>query len=352
MITGRSMGIKSRAAVAMSGGVDSSVTALLLLEKGFSVVGVTMPTSPAAVDGAKRVAAHLGIEHVVADGIAPLFEEKVVQYFIGGYRAGLTPNPCVVCNREIKYGALMDFSLGFADFFATGHYARIHRNEKGQYELWRGVDPAKDQSYVLYHMTQTRLARLILPLGLMKKEEVRGLAEKAGLPFLRAESQEICFIPGDDYRAFLKERCGEEAFVPGPIKTTSGRVVGRHQGLAFYTIGQRRGLGVALGKPAYVIGFALEENALIVGGQEELKAGGLVAGDVSYIAGAAPGPEFAAWVQIRYNAAAVPAKVRPGDDNTATVVFAEPQRAVTPGQAAVFYDGERVIGGGTILEGR
>lgn len=339
--------------MALSGGVDSSMAALLLREEGFEVFAVTMPTTPGVAARAGRVADHLGIRHYVADDIGPLFTREVVDYFCTAYRAGLTPNPCIACNRRIKYGALMDYALRLgADFFATGHYARVRPDGKGAHELWRGLDRSKDQSYVLYHLSQERLARIVLPLGERHKEEVRREAIRAGIPFVREESQEICFIPQDDYRAFLRDRLDAADFAPGPIRTVDGRVVGEHQGLPFYTVGQRRGLRVALGYPVYVLGFAREENALIVGPAEALAQREMTVQEVHFIAGRPPGEAFDAEVQIRYHARPARAEVFTTGEAEARVLFHKPQAAITPGQAAVFYEGDKVLGGGLIKAAR
>lgn len=337
-------------AVAISGGVDSAVTALILKELGFRVFGLTMPTSGEAVTRARRVADYLGIEHVVVD-LGPLFEERVVGYFCRAYLAGRTPNPCIACNREVKYGALLDHALDRgADYFATGHYARVAKDPRAnRYLLLRGRDVRKDQSYVLYHLPQARLRRLQLPLGTRHKEEVRRRAEAAGLPCGREESQEICFVPDDDYRRFLSAKHGA-AIRPGNFIDRQGRVLGRHKGLPFYTIGQRRGLGVALGKPVYVTGLDPRTNTVILGPEADLMAGGLATGETHYIMEEFARADTPVEVQIRYNARAVPARLFPERAGRCRVVFDVPQRAVTPGQAAVFYHGDHVVGGGIITE--
>lgn len=340
------------AAVAMSGGVDSSTTALLLKERGYRVFGLTMPTSELAVEQARRVADFLGIDHVVAD-LGDIFKTRVVEYFCRAYLAGQTPNPCISCNRHVKYGVLFDFALARgADYFATGHYARVHKDEQHQrHLLLRGVNPRKDQSYVLYHLPQERLRRLLLPLGeMMTKDQVRQKAEAAGLPYIRQESQEICFIPGDDYRGFLTRRYGTE-IKPGSFIDTKGRVLGRHRGLPFYTIGQRKGLGVALGSPAYVVGLDPAANTVVLGKESDLMAAGLLAAETHFIMPEYARADTALEVQIRYNAGAVPARLFPDDEETVRVIFDRPQRAVTPGQAAVFYHGDYVVGGGIITAG-
>ncbi|MCL6450321.1 MAG: tRNA 2-thiouridine(34) synthase MnmA [Acetobacteraceae bacterium] len=378
-------------AVAMSGGVDSSMAALLLKEAGYRVVGLTMRLWPpagapgavgacddggaagdheAAADFARRVAEWLGVPHHVVDLSEP-FSREVVEPFSAEYGAGRTPNPCVICNRRIKFGALWLAARGLgAGRLATGHYARVQYDDRRRrWLLLRGVDRAKDQSYVLYGLSQAQLAGALFPLGGRTKAEVRGLAAEVGLPAAhRAESQEICFLGGAGYRAFLEAR-GGPGLSPGPILDTAGRRLGTHRGLAFYTVGQRRWLGLAAGEPRYVVRLDPAQNALIVGRPEELDAGWLVARGVNLIALErldAPlrlrvrtryrGPE--AWAVVRpLKAEALGAQEaghtagEPGGQGLAVVVeFESPQRAVAPGQSAVFYDGQVVVGGGVIVE--
>lgn len=347
--------------VAMSGGVDSSTVAYLLKKEGYDVSGITMVVGPVedytsdqccltpAVEDARKVASYLGIPHYTCD-FRDVFEKNVINYFCKEYLEGRTPNPCVVCNKTIKFHALLEMarSLG-ADYFATGHYVRVAYDEgRRRWVLKRGLDPSKDQSYVLYNLRQEQLPLLKFPLGVYRKEEVRKIALQAGLPVAnKEESQEICFIEDNDYRSFLTERVPKAA-QPGIIYDTEGNPVGRHRGVAFYTIGQRHGLNLALGYPAYVVKLDPVRNAVIVGKKEELLSKGLVAKDVNFIALESLDGPYPAEVKIRYNAKAVPAVISPAEDGDVRVEFREPQRAVTPGQAVVFYEDDLVLGGGII----
>jgi tRNA-uridine 2-sulfurtransferase len=344
----------------MSGGVDSSLAAALLVEQGHQVTGATMHLwddeddrlseslccSQEMTASARRVCAQLGIPYYVFN-YQREFRRHVIDYFMSEYAHGLTPNPCLECNRAIKFGALLSRArqLGF-DYVATGHYARIR--EGGQYELLRAVDREKDQSYMLYMLQQEDLARLLFPVGEYAKPEVRELAAARGLASAdRPESQDICFVPGGDYRNLLREE-QPEALRPGPIVDQQGREIGRHDGLPLYTIGQRRGLGVAAGEPLYVTQLDVARNALVVGPLEALERGALEAVKMSYVAGASPAASFDCLAQIRAHAAPAAAHVTVAEPGRALVEFARPQRAVTPGQAIVLYEGERVIGGGRI----
>ncbi len=358
----------------MSGGVDSSVAAALLREQGYDVIGVMLrlwseppPSlmggaveqatnrccSVEAVTDAAAVADRLGIPFYAIDAGAP-FKRHVVDAWIDAYASGLTPNPCIACNRHIRFGFLLDFarSLG-ASHLATGHYARIRVAADGLFELWRGVDGGKDQSYVLSVLGQADLGRVLLPVGEFTKAQVRALAAERGLPSAsRADSQDLCFVADGDYRKFLG-RHAPEVLRPGPIVDTRGRQVGAHAGLAHYTIGQRSGLGIGGGEPRYVIALDVAHNALIVGTRDELGSTTFRAGSINWIAGSPPADEFDAYVQIRYRAPAVPARVvLQGGRTPAIVQVQAPLRDVTPGQAAVFYLDDRCLGGGLILRGQ
>ncbi|GAV24297.1 UDP-N-acetylmuramate--L-alanine ligase [Carboxydothermus islandicus] len=356
---------RKKVLVAMSGGVDSSVTAALLLEQGYEVVGVTMQIwdpkievvgeeyvgccSIYAVNDARRVADRLGIPYYVLN-FRELFERKVIDYFTEEYLRGRTPNPCIACNRYIKFDALLKKALSLGmDYMATGHYARVvYKKDIGKYGLFRGVDRKKDQTYVLYNLTQEMLKRLLLPLGEYTKEQVRELARKYNLVTAdKPESQEICFVPDNDYRKFLKERRGED-IKPGNFVDVNGRVLGQHQGYPYYTIGQRKGLGLALGKPYYVVDIRPETNEVVVGEAAEIFSPGLVASDLNFLWFDEIPERFEAQAQIRYNAKPQPAVVERIGENQVRVTFNEPQRAITPGQAVVFYRGDELLGGGTI----
>lgn len=346
-------GRKRRIAVAMSGGVDSSVAAALLHEAGHDIVGLTMRLMPGepgpedAEEAAQRVAAHLGIEHRVA-ALEAVFQERVVGPFTDMYAQGRTPNPCVWCNRRIKFGALLEEARALgADCLATGHYARIERHGE-RWALRRARDLAKDQTYFLSSLTQGQLAAAHFPLADYRKEDVRELARARALPVAeRAESQEICFVPEDDYGRFLAERLGPPE--PGPIYSANGEELGRHKGLAHYTVGQRKGLGIAAPRPLYVLRLEPERNALIVGFEEETYCHGLTAVDANWSGVAPPEGPFACHVQVRYRQRPVPCAVEPNADGF-HLRFDEPQRGVAPGQWAVLYDEDMVLGNGVIGE--
>ncbi len=355
--------------VAMSGGVDSSVAAALLQRQGYEVIGATMKlwSNPqtegpsdaegperscctlSAVEDARRVAQMLKIPHYVFNFQAA-FEREVIDYFTAEYLAGRTPNPCIACNRHIKFGALLQRAkeLG-AEYVATGHYAQIGFDpQRGKYRLLKGLDSKKDQSYVLYHLDQELLAHFMLPLGGLTKTETRELAAEFGfLVANKPESQEICFIPDNDYRKFLSGRA-PEAIVPGPFVSADGRILGTHKGFACYTVGQRKGLGIALGQPMFVSAIDPVTNRVTLGPEADIFSFSLNARDISWVSGNIPADPFHALAKIRYNAAESPAEIFPLPDNRIRVRFEKKQRAITPGQSVVLYDGNEVLGGGII----
>lgn len=346
----------------MSGGVDSSVAAALLKEQGYEVVGMMMRLwsepgkeesnrccTPDSMAQARRVAAILDIPFYVIDA-KDVFRETVVEYFLEGYARGETPNPCLICNRKIRWTFLLDHALALgAEYMATGHYARIRKAERG-IQLLRAVDRSKDQSYVLHVLTQVKLKHALFPVGEYTKPEIRQIAEKHGLPTAsRKDSQDLCFLAGEDYRSFLR-RNAAEVLKPGEIVTRDGRSLGRHDGLANYTIGQRKGLGVASPVPLYVLGKNALDNTLIVGTQDELGSTELTARDVNWVSGEAPADPFRAEVKIRYTAKEAEAWVMPVGEDQVKVRFDALQRDVTAGQAAVFYQGDLLLGGGLIQQ--
>jgi tRNA-specific 2-thiouridylase len=347
--------------VAMSGGVDSSVAAALLKEQGYDVIGMMLRLwsepgkeesnrccTPDSMAQARRVAAKLDIPFYVIDA-KDVFRETVVQYFLDGYARGETPNPCLICNRQIRWTFLLDHALALgADYMATGHYVRIQKAEDGRMNLLRAVDHSKDQSYVLHVLTQEKLKHALFPVGDYPKTEIRAIAEKFGLPTAsRKDSQDLCFLAGEDYRNFL-QRNAAQILQPGVILTRDGRPVGTHTGLANYTIGQRKGLGIASPVPLYVLGKDSISNSLIVGTHDELGSRELTAHNVNWISGEAPAELFRAEVKIRYTAKEAAAWVTPLAGNRAQVQFDAPQRDITAGQAAVFFQGDLLIGGGVI----
>ncbi len=359
-----------RVVVAMSGGVDSSVAAALLVRAGYHVHGLMLrlwsepagclegcPGSQAAnrcctpdqVADAQRVADILGIPFDTLDAVL-LFRSTVVQDFIDTYSAGLTPNPCVVCNRWIRFGFLLEHAKAIgAQYLATGHYVRVEQVDGG-YQLLRGVDEAKDQSYVLYMLNQFHLAHLLFPVGGYSKTQIRDLAHEWGLPVAdKADSQDLCFLADGDYRRFLRQHA-PEAVRPGPIEDLEGRKLGEHRGLNAYTIGQRRGLGISAPQPLYVAGIDPARNAILVGPKDAARRRQLVTKNTEWVAGRPPagGRPNEVEVRIRYHARPQPATVTPGPGGRATVRFASALSDVAPGQAAVFYWGEVCLGGGTI----
>lgn len=352
--------------VAMSGGVDSSVAAAILKQEGYEVIGVTMQIWPSdkqayevdrfggccglgAVEDAKRVAYKLGIPLYVMN-FRDIFAQKVIADFCQQYSLGRTPNPCIRCNQYIKFDALLDRAkrLG-ADFVATGHYARIEKDEaNGRYLLKKGIDRGKDQSYVLYPVNQEQLRNTLLPIGSFTKQRVREIARELELSVAaKPESQEICFIPDDNYPKFLKEYI-PQAVKPGPILNEHGSTLGEHRGILFYTIGQRKGLGISAKEPLYVTAIEQGENAIIVGSKQEVYGNELIASGLNWIAIDKLKQPITVKAKIRYRHKEAEAEITPWNKDQVYVKFNQPQMAITPGQAIVFYDGDIVIGGGTI----
>ena len=349
-----------RAAVALSGGVDSSTAAALLVEQGHEVIGVMMrlwathsqgefPENPccsaSAVADARQVCALLGIPFHLVD-LEDAFRKEVVDYFCDSYALGRTPNPCVACNRHIKFKMLLHMALDLGvEYLATGHYARI-RLHNGEYDLLKGIDEEKDQAYVLYMLGQKELSHLLFPLGSYTKRQVRAIARDRGLPTAdRVESQDVCFA--QDYRHFVaQQRPGTKR--PGPILDRQGQVLGEHRGIAFYTIGQRRGLGISAADPLYVLEIDAASNSLTVGPKAALLRQALLAEQVSFVAQIPPSHAVSITAKIRYKAKEASATLIPLPGQAAKVVFVDPQPAVTPGQAVVFYQGDVVLGGGII----
>lgn len=352
--------------VGMSGGVDSSVAAYLLKQQGYEVIGVTMQIwqkednqtveenggccGLSAVEDARRVAQMLDIPYYVMN-FREEFDQKVIRYFMREYLNGRTPNPCIACNRYVKWESLLQRSMQIgADYIATGHYARIEQLPNGRYAIRNSVTAAKDQTYALYNLTQEQLMRTKMPVGAYEKSQVRAIAEELGLYVAhKPDSMEICFVPDQDYARFIEENSGKK--IPeGNFVTTDGKIVGRHRGITHYTVGQRKGLNLSMGKPVFVLEIRPETNEVVIGDGTEVYADRLICSDLNFMSVPDFPDDFPVVAKIRYNHRGTKAHVRRIDGDRAEVIFEEPVRAVTPGQAVVFYDGEYVAGGGTIIK--
>ena len=352
--------------VGMSGGVDSSVAAFLLKDQGYEVIGVTMQIwqeeddqtvvenggccGLSAVEDARRVAGTLGIPYYVMN-FRREFKEHVIDYFVQEYLNGRTPNPCIACNRFVKWEALLDRSLKIgADYIATGHYARVEQLPNGRFAIRNSVTAAKDQTYALYNLTQEQLSRTLMPVGDHTKEEIREIAERIGLPVAqKKDSMEICFIPDHDYAAFIEKTA---KWVPpaGNFVDQDGTILGRHRGITHYTVGQRKGLNLSMGRPVFVTEIRPETNEVVIGDERQVFSDSLVCSNVNWMAvDGLHGEEMEAVVKIRYSHKGAPCRLRELPDGRVECRFEMPQRAVTPGQAAVFYQEDHVVGGGTIL---
>lgn len=356
---------KKKVMIGMSGGVDSSVAAAILLEKGYEVIGVTMQIWPdmeeerlkteggccslSAVDDARRVANKLGIPYYVMN-FKEVFEKKVIDYFTEEYINGRTPNPCIACNRHVKFDALLNKAVSMGiDYIATGHYAKVEFDETSKrFLLKKSVTDRKDQTYALYNLTQEQLARTLMPIGDYEKERVRELAKELGLTVAtKPDSQEICFVEDNDYAGFI-EKNTDYKVKPGNFVDTKGKILGRHNGIIHYTVGQRKGLGITFGKPMFVVGIDAKNDNVVLGEEGEVLSDSLTASDLNFISIEKLDGPMRVEAKIRYSAKPAAATITPADEGRVKVVFDIPQRAITPGQSVVFYDGDVVVGGGVI----
>lgn len=357
--------VKKKVMLGMSGGVDSSVSAAVLMDQGYEVIGVTMqiwPDKPgdlkraeggccslSAVDDARRVADLLGIRYYVIN-FKDVFKQKVIEYFTNEYLKGRTPNPCIACNRFVKFDAMLKKAVAMGmDYIATGHYARIAKDDaSGRYLLKKSVTAAKDQTYALYSMTQYQLSRTLFPIGGFTKERVRSLAGEIGLSVAsKPDSQEICFVQDNNYARYIGENTAEE-IKPGYFIDRDNNILGMHKGIIHYTVGQRKGLGIAFGRPMFVVAIRPDDNTIVLGDESELLSSELTASDLNFISIPELKENRTVTVKIRYSAKETEAVISPLNGDRVCVRFLEPQRAVTPGQSVVFYEDEAVVGGGVI----
>lgn len=356
---------KGKVVVGMSGGVDSSVAAWLLKEQGYDVIGVTMQIwqdeentvqeenggccGLSAVDDARRVAAAIGIPYYVMN-FKDEFQKSVIEYFTKEYLAGRTPNPCIACNRYVKWEALLQRSLSIgADYIATGHYARIEHLPNGRYAIRRSATMEKDQTYALYNLTQEQLARTLMPVGEYSKDRIREMADEIGLLVAhKPDSQDICFVPDGDYASFIGNTT-DQVLPTGNFVTPEGKVLGKHKGIIHYTVGQRKGLGLALGYPAFVLEIRPETNEVVIGTYEESLTYTVRANELNFMSVEQITEPVRIFAKIRYNHKGAWCTVERTGEDEIVCTFDEPIRAATPGQAVVLYDGEYVLGGGTIL---